>query len=189
MTNPARHSADHPVRSSNGFVKRYDALVDLERAKAKQLSRLAANSGFVSPAVLAVDYDVKMITYEKLTGLIPLRSFYLAYTTGAGAGSEVPELFERAGRALASVHRELALTERIDWSPPPSFSRFFRHRTGADAVAGLAQTPQAFLHGDFGFGNVHVRMARERSSCSTLHRTGFSRLTRAPGARFTWISA
>src|SRR2546427_12489814 len=93
MTNPARHSAVHPVRSSNGFVKRYDALVDLERAKAKQLSRLAANSGFVSPAVLAVDYDVQMITYGKLTGLIPLRSFYLADNTAAGGGSGVPELF------------------------------------------------------------------------------------------------
>src|SRR5438034_11758101 len=118
MTNPARHSAVHPVRSSNGFVKRYDALVDLERAKAKQLSRLAANSGFVSPAVLAVDYNVQMITYEKLTGLIPLRSCCLAYTTGGGAGAEVPELFERTGRALASVHRVLALTALLDWSPP-----------------------------------------------------------------------
>src|SRR2546425_610515 len=157
MTHPAHHSEVGPVRSSNGFVKRYDGLVDLERAKAEQLSRVAANSGFVSPAVLAVDYNVQMITYEKLTGLTPLRSFYLAYTTGAGAGSEVPELFERTGRALVSVHRELSLSERIDWSPPPSFSRLFRRRTGADAVACLAQTPQAFLHGDFGFGNVHVK--------------------------------
>ena len=153
---PADQQRD-PVRLSNGFVKRYDALVDLERAKAEQLSRVAANSGFVSPAVLAVDYNVQMITYENLTGLTPLRSFYLAYTTGAGAGSEVPELFERTGRALASVHRALVLTERIDWSPPPSFSRLFRHRTGTDAVACLAQPPQAFLHGDFGFGNVHVK--------------------------------
>ena len=157
MTHPAHHSAVDPVRSSNGFVKRYDGLVDLERAKAEQLSRVAANSGFVSPAVLAVDYNVQMITYEKLTGLTPLRSFYLAYTTGPGAGSEIPELFERTGRALASVHRELSLSERIDWSPPPSFSRLFRRRTGVDAVACLAQTPQAFLHGDFGFGNVHVK--------------------------------
>jgi len=157
MPNPAQPSAVDPVRLSHGFVKRYDALVDLERAKAEQLSRVAASSGFISPVVLAVDYNVQMITFEKLTGLTPLRSFYLAYTTGVGAGSEVSELFERTGRALASIHRELSLTERIDWSPPPSFSRLFRHRTGADAVACLAQTPQAFLHGDFGFGNVHVK--------------------------------
>ena len=44
MTNPAWHSAVDPVRLSHGFVKRYDALIDLERAKAEQLSRLAANS-------------------------------------------------------------------------------------------------------------------------------------------------
>ena len=157
MTNPTQHSAVDPVRLSNGFVKRYDALVDLERAKAEQLSRVASSSGFVSPVVLAVDYNVQMITFEKLTGLTPLRSLYLAYTTGAGAGSEVPELFERTGRALASVHRALALTERIDWSAPPSFSRLFRCRTGADAVACLARPPQEFLHGDFGFGNVHVK--------------------------------
>src|SRR3989442_3955978 len=157
MPNSVQQSAVDPVRLSNGFVKRYDALVGLERGKAEQLSRVASSSGFVSPAVLAVDYNLQMITYEKLTGLTPLRSFYLAYTTGTGAGSEVPELFERTGRALASVHRELSLTERIDWSPPPSFSQLFRHRTGVDSGSCLAQTPQAFLHGDFGFGNVHVK--------------------------------
>src|SRR3989454_8770847 len=145
MTNPTQHSAVDPVRLSNGFVKRYDALVDLERAKAEQLSRVASSSGFVSPVVLAVDYDVQMITYEKLTGLTPLRSLYLAYTTGAGAGSEVPELFERTGRALVSVHRELSLSARIDWSPPPPFSRPCRRRTGAAPVACLAQTPPASL--------------------------------------------
>src|SRR5437870_8642368 len=156
MTHPAHHSAVDPVRSSNGFVKRYDGLVDLERAKAEQLSRVAANSGFVSPAVLAVDYNVQMITYEKLTGLTPLRSFYLAYTTGPGAGSEIPELFERTGRALASVHRELSLSERIDWSPPPSFSRLFRRRTGVDAVACLGQTPPVCLLGIIGLGNGYA---------------------------------
>src|SRR5438045_8510283 len=114
MTNPARHSAVDPVRLSNGFVKRYDARVDLERAKAEQLSRVAASSGFVSPAVLAVDYNVQMITYEKLTGLTPLRSFYLAYTTGTGAGSEVLELLERTGSALACVTRAPFLTSQIE---------------------------------------------------------------------------
>src|SRR3989442_4847560 len=95
MPNSVQQSAVDPVRLSNGFVKRYDARVDLERAKAEQLSRVASSSGFVSPAVLAVDYNVQMITHQKVTGLTPLPSFYLAYTTGNGARSGVLEPIER----------------------------------------------------------------------------------------------
>jgi hypothetical protein len=183
MSNAVHHWASAARRRSDGFVKRYDALVDLERAKAEEFSRLASDWGFISPAVLAVDYDVGLVTYEKLNGLTPLRSLYLVYTTGTGAGPDVPEWFERTGSTLAHVHRELRLTGQVEWRPPPSFSRLFRRRTGADALSCLARTPQAFLHGDFGFGNIHVK--RDEGELVILDASPNRYLTTHPS---TWAS-
>ena len=150
---------------TQGFAKRYRAIVEIEREKAEQLNRVGARDGFISPAVLATDVRARVITFEKLDGLVPLKTHYLAFTTDRGPderNERIPELFTEAGRALASLHRDLSMPERVGWRVPAAFGRYFHHRSGRSAREVLAGTPQAFLHGDFGFGNVHFMRGRGR---------------------------
>ena len=161
-----RRVAGVPERSVNrsaiepipivGFPKRYEAMVEIEWEKAEQLNRLGSVHGFVAPAVLAIDRGAQVITYEKLDALVPLRTVYLEFTTNRKRGERIPELFGEAGRVLANLHRDLTMRERVGWTVPSSFEHHFTRRSGRGTAELLGRTPHAVLHGDFGFGNVHV---------------------------------
>jgi hypothetical protein len=146
---------------SLAFAKRYDGLLGSELAKAERLHALARRNGFGAPEVLAVDPDGQVITYEFIPGLQPVRTAYLAYMT-AEPIPRIGALFGRVGRALAHIHDELLLPERVDWDPPEEFRSLLVRRLGAGALERLADTPQAFFHGDFGFGNVQFDETADR---------------------------
>jgi hypothetical protein len=153
MTRPAPSIA--AAQPGATFVKQYDGLVEVEVVKAERLARVARRNGFTAPAVLNVDVDRQVITYEWFDGLTPLRTAYLEHTIRE-PDAEAPELFERVGRVLAHIHRDLTLDERVPWEAPATFREDLERRLGPNAIELLARTPQAFLHGDFGFGNVHL---------------------------------
>ncbi|MFN0179402.1 MAG: hypothetical protein ACKVZ0_11430 [Gemmatimonadales bacterium] len=61
-----------------------------------------------------------------------------------------------AGEALAILHRELSPGSAVQWDPPPPFAREARRQLGPMWQSRLAAGPQAALHCDYGFGNVHL---------------------------------
>ncbi len=138
-------------------IKVFNKDLELEARKHQQLAQLARLHGFCVPELLAQDDPIGTLAYEYIAQLNSCREQYLDYATrGPDSRRDAWQeaLFAKIGRVLAIIHRELNLEPQASWQAPPTFDRVVRELAGTDSRELLAQSPQATLHGDFGFSNV-----------------------------------
>ncbi|HET9315880.1 MAG TPA: hypothetical protein VFQ51_09835 [Vicinamibacteria bacterium] len=140
------------------FVKSYRAHVALEFERGLAIHRAAATSGaFRAPEPLALLEEHDLIVWEHLEGLVELREHLIRDLAERPQGREARAAhFERAGRALASIH------EALDAAGPAPEHWPFRDVASGDArldaavAERLARSPLRPLHWDFVCGNLFL---------------------------------
>jgi hypothetical protein len=176
MTSDHRH-----VIVSDGVVRKtYAANVRAEFEKAHRMWEISQSAQFVAPKPLALDADRGAITYEFIDGMVSLREAYLAHARTSGDGKLASAIFRDAGRVLAEIHSRLVLQERTPWRPSSAFTAAMA-KLGLDELPAL---PESWLHGDYGFSNVHYLPAQGNRiaiiDCSSDNFTNFASDTIGP---------
>jgi aminoglycoside/choline kinase family phosphotransferase len=116
------------------------SLLAVEATKTVRAGEIGEESGlFYVPRVLDFDRDKGVLELERLKGLVTL--LRLAIDKDA----RLLELTGRAGRALAVVHEQLVLPDKIKHQLPPEWMAL-------DSKDGSDQN--VFIHGDFASVNV-----------------------------------
>ncbi|OHB60963.1 MAG: hypothetical protein A2167_06080 [Planctomycetes bacterium RBG_13_46_10] len=124
------------------------SLLAVEATKTVRAGEIGRESGlFYVPKVLDFDRNKGVLELERLNGLETLLELAI------NKDARILELMNRAGRALAVIHEQLVLPDKIkyqlqpDWMAPDSSS-------GADK--------NVFIHGDFASVNVCLHEASGR---------------------------
>jgi tRNA A-37 threonylcarbamoyl transferase component Bud32 len=119
------------------------SLLAVEATKTARAGEIGTESGlFYTPRVLDLDLDKGVLVLERLSGLVTL--LRLAIDRDA----RLLELSARAGRALAVVHEQLILPDKV------------KHQLPAEWMAPETNPPitssdkNVFIHGDFASVNV-----------------------------------
>ncbi|MCJ7778662.1 MAG: hypothetical protein MUP16_10150 [Sedimentisphaerales bacterium] len=132
------------------------SLLAVEATKTARAGEIGTESGlFYVPRILDLDLDKGVLVLERLRGLVTL--LRLAIDRDA----RLLELSARAGRALAVIHEQLVLPDKVrhelpaEWmAPDPSTPRpgsgRARLRTGLIG----SSDKNVFIHGDFASVNV-----------------------------------
>jgi len=123
-------------------------LLAVEATKTVRAGEIGRESGlFYVPSVLDFDRDKGVLEFERLKGLVTL--LQLAINKDA----RVLELMNRAGRALAVIHEQLVLPDKIKYQLPPEWM-------APDLNNGTDQN--VFIHGDFAIVNLCLHEASGR---------------------------
>ena len=172
----SRREAPGPVRSAvleygrRRFVKSYRSHVANDFRRGLAIHGAAGSGGaFRAPRPLVLLEDHDLIVWECLDGLLELRELLMR---DVRARHEIAAfraaIFERAGRALASIHEALAgLGEGTRYQP------FDGLRTGDEALDAhvaqrMAEAPWRPQHWDFVCGNLFVLDAESEAASPTL---------------------
>lgn len=86
-----------------------------------------------------------------------LATLYRRWLCGRAADDEFLPSLENAARSLAALHRRLTLSTKTEWTAPREFREAAAFGRFQLSEAVLRNTPQAFLHCDFGFANLYDR--------------------------------
>lgn len=110
-------------------------LLAVEAAKAARAFEIGKNSGLFSvPKALNFDAEAGVLEFERLSDLATLLDLAVR------KDRRLPELLEKAGRALAVIHAELVLPEEMKRSLPTEWMD--------------SSDQNVFIHGDFACINV-----------------------------------
>ncbi len=124
------------------------SLLAVEATKTVRAGEIGRESGlFYVPRVLDFDRDKGVLELERLKGLVTL--LQLAIDKDA----RLLELTNRAGRALAVIHEQLVLPDKIKCRLPPDWMT-------SDAASSADQN--VFIHGDYASVNVCIHEASGR---------------------------
>ena len=134
------------------FRKSYSSDFNVEVSKARLLHELATTCGFQAPAVCEVDAGQGVVCYEFIEGLVSLQTHYIVFMTSAAPDEDRIALFREAGATLGAIHDKLVLPTSREWSPPARFADAW----SPELLGRMNDGPKAWLHGDYGFGNVQV---------------------------------
>ena len=140
------------------FVKSYRAQVAQEYERGRAIHRAAVRSGaFRAPEPLALLADHDLIVWEWLDGLVELRDHLMCdVEERPGRLQERCSLFERAGRALAGIHEELAGLGSVAEHWPITGVGSGDAALDAAVEEHLRRAPLRPLHWDFVCGNLFV---------------------------------
>lgn len=110
----------------------------LETAKASRAFDIGRESGlFYVPRVVNFNPQTGQLEFEWLSGLVTLLDLAIR------KDKRLPDLLRKAGKALAVIHRDLALPEEMKHQLPPEWMD--------------SEEDNVFIHGDFAFINVCFR--------------------------------
>lgn len=137
------------MTATPSFRKRYERDVLIEAEKASRIHELGKRFGFISPRVLRVDLANQVIVYERIDDLVTLQKHYIQSLRSRSASGDISGIFGEAGRILGILHRELTLSARHVWQPSPEWLT-----QRAPILRRMRSGPSAWLHCDYGFGNV-----------------------------------
>jgi len=125
------------------------SLLAVEATKTARAGEIGKESGlFYVPRVLDFDQDKGVLELERLNGLVTL--LQLAIDKDA----RLLEFSDRAGRALAVIHEQLILPEKMKYPLPPEWM-------APDLIVG-GPDRNVFIHGDFASVNVCLHEASGR---------------------------
>lgn len=153
---PRAHRSVTIVRDSGIVQKRYPGLIDREVRKARQMFAISRRHEFLAPELVGADQETGVVTFKLLPPMVALRDLYIEHMEGRDAAARCVSAVHMAGEALAAIHRELDPDGCTPWVAPLAFTEQAHRQLGASWWNRLQHTPQAALHGDYGFGNVHV---------------------------------
>ena len=124
------------------------SLLAVEATKTVRAGEIGRESGlFYVPRVLDFDRDKGVLELERLNGLETLLELAI------NKDARILELMNRAGRALAVIHEQLVLPDKIKYQLPPEWM-------APDSNIGSDQN--VFIHGDFASVNVCLHEASGR---------------------------
>ncbi len=152
MTNKWRNSIC--TKHEEKIVKTFPYPIDVEIHKSKAMHGLSKKAGFVFPKILSYDLENKEITYQYIEDLHSIRTLYLSFLKNQVTPFNAITAFEKSGEMLGKIHKNLKLNQKSSWQPPASVDKIFRKEFKGDYKEILQNTPQAFLHTDFGFSNL-----------------------------------
>jgi len=110
-------------------------LLAVEAAKASQAFDIGRDCGlFYAPKVVNFDKDAGLLEFERLSDLVTLLDLAIC------KDKRLPDLLKKAGKALAAIHRYLALPEEMKHDLPPEWMD--------------SENDNVFIHGDFACINV-----------------------------------
>ena len=149
-----------------GIVRKvYSSRVVDEYQKACSLYELSKAEHYVFAQPQRILLSESIIEYALVSPCTSLYELIKDLAIGHADIEHVTAVMQLCGRALAAVHRELALDSPGRWSPPRSFAtslaRYGCSPTGTDISDNLF----AFGHGDFGFSNILVQVGPTGSPC------------------------
>jgi tRNA A-37 threonylcarbamoyl transferase component Bud32 len=118
-------------------------LLAIEAEKASRALDIGRKTGlFYVPGVVNFDADTGILEFEKLNGLSTLLDLAIRND------KRLPELFEKTGRALAVIHEQLILPDRM------------KHKLPAEWMD--SSNDNVFIHGDFVTVNICFQEHPER---------------------------
>ena len=136
------------------FAKLFTTDICQEFAKAAQIHRIATLCGhFYAPEPLLVDPGVKLIVWEGLTELVPLRTYLIA---SCWQPARTLRLMRCCGRALGAIHTGLDLPEGRPWQDPEKSFADLPPELRQHASAVLRSSPSRHFHGDYACANLFV---------------------------------
>ncbi len=138
--------------------------IHLEYEKAKIFFSACTQSGIIAPEVLDVDFKQKTITYSRIKNFQTLEDRYVKTLTGRADLATLLELQNLAGKGLAAIHRNMKLQTTSSWSASKVVDREMFKITKNKTNCFLSGTPEAILHGDFGFANLGYQLDRETNT-------------------------
>lgn len=144
----------------DGFVEKSypESVLDVEFEKQRRLwDVLGGRSGLVLPQPLAIDRDAGHIRSTRVAADGTLADLYRRFLCCDTDNEGFLRLLEVAAVSLAMLHRELTLSSRTEWTPPACFHEAAAFGGFAFPSQGLKNSPQAWLHCDFGFANLAYR--------------------------------
>ena len=110
----------------------------LEAAKASQAFDIGRNFGlFYVPRVVNFNEEAVLLEFERLSDLVTLLELAIR------KDKRLPDLLKKAGKALAVIHRDLALPEEMKHQLPPEWMD--------------SEEDNVFIHGDFACINICFR--------------------------------
>jgi hypothetical protein len=136
--------------------KSFDADVELEFQKSQLLWNLGREFNFRYPEPLRFDPKAGRIQFERINNSRSIRLDYIRFMTAPDGEEDVRLVFERAGRILGIIHRELCLSNKHQWKPSEKFTAAAVKAGCSDFDAMVGTLPHAFLHGDYGLENIEL---------------------------------
>ena len=127
------------------------SLLAVEATKTALAGEIGKESGlFYAPRVLDFDRDKGVLELERLNGLVTLLQMAI------DKDARLLESMDRAGRALAVIHEQLVLPDKIKYKLPSEWM-------ASDLSSPTADSDQnVFIHGDFASVNVCLHEASGR---------------------------
>ena len=107
------------------------SLLAVEAAKASRALEIGKDTGLFSvPKVVNLDAEAGVLEFERLGGLVTLLDLAVR------KDRRLPELLEKAGRALAVIHAELTLPEEMKHELPAGWMNCLKRskRTGPKPI-------------------------------------------------------
>jgi len=137
------------------FKKWYRENVEIEFEKAEKLHEIGLDNNFIAPKPLKFNLKKHTIEFEYIRSLTSIRNVYLNVLHSSKPSDTDLHLFFTVGKILSSIHTSLLLSTSTPWVPSNYIKKVIKNDK-TDFEEFLSSTPQAFLHGDFGFSNICI---------------------------------
>lgn len=131
-----------------------DLLGELE--KAEKIHQLSDGESLIVPAPLGWDSEAGWIKYEFISQTTSIRDHYLKFMKAAYDDETGIEIFYNAGKALGMIHDKLRLSKFELWEPSTLFVKSM-NEFGDNCLDRILGSKVVAVHGDFSFGNIHVK--------------------------------
>lgn len=133
-------------------VFRSDAALEFE--KSRMLWEIGKEYGFQYPKPLSYDAKTDSVTFERIYSKASIQRDYLDFMLQSDINRSARAVFEDSGKVLGIIHKELRLTRKKKWIPSRTFSEAATKAGCNNLDVLIDRLPHAFLHGDFGIGNL-----------------------------------
>ena len=133
-----------------------ESVFEEEVEKFTKFHQISLMSIFRAPQVISHDKINNTIHFEYIENLTSIRNAYILFLKQGNPEKreKILSIFRDCGKALAQIHQKLSLSTNHAWKLEKKYRNIFRLFLTTEEISELGNTPQAFLHSDFGFSNI-----------------------------------
>lgn len=151
---------EHTYISRNNQVRVYSDHVEKEvpsdvanvAAKYSAIHDIAVSHEFIAPEVISCSKDTNLVTLSNIDNIVSVRELYWKYMIDCIDETDCLDFIKRVGQTLAVIHNDLDLSEYSKWSSGDDFEYYLKKY--GYTHNNIEYSPQAILHGDYGFSNI-----------------------------------